>query len=384
MNMPDNRDSRRFWNRKTRELIPYVPGEQPRGQTLIKLNTNENPFPPPPEVCEAIQGFPVQRLRLYPDPSSLQLRECIAAHFGWFPSGIFVGNGSDEILAFAFQAFFGGKQDDPAGQRSPDISRADELVAPANCLAFPDITYSFYPVFARTNQIPYRLIKLDDDFGLPLARCLEPSAGLVLANPNAPTGIAVDLSDLSQIAASDPDRLIIVDEAYVDFGAASAVSLLSRYDNLLVIQTFSKSRSLAGLRVGYALGSAGLIEGLERIRDTFNSYTMDSLAQTAAAASLSAEDWFKETRNQIMATRDKSARSLQDLGFLVLPSSANFLFARHPAFKGRDLYQRLRQAGILVRHFNLPRIDDFLRISIGTAEDMENLVEALRSIITAR
>lgn len=374
MNKTGSSDARRFWNQKTSQLIPYVPGEQPRDRVFIKLNTNENPYPPPDEVLQAIRSYPAERFRLYPDPASHQLRQTLAAYFGLAESGVFVGNGSDEILAMAFQAFFTSR---------PDLERSARpgtpSLPPADCIAFPDVTYSFYPVYARTYDVPYRLIKLNPDFSLPLDQCLEPSAGLVLANPNAPTGMAISLPDLASLAAVDRDRLIVVDEAYVDFGASSAVSLLADYDNILVVQTCSKSRSLASLRVGYALAAPELVEGLERVRDSFNSYTLDSLAQVAAIAAFGAADWFEQTRSRIIATREQTASSLQKLGFQVLPSSANFLFARHPSYQGAALYQDLRQAGILVRHFSQPRIEDYIRITIGTGQEMEKMVAVLNA-----
>jgi histidinol-phosphate aminotransferase len=255
------------------------------------------------------------------------------------------------------------------------------FLPPSECLAFPDVTYSFYPVYARFYDIPFRLIRLNDDFSLPISACLEPSAGLVLANPNAPTGISASLGEIASIAAADRNRLLIVDEAYVDFGGDSAVSLMSEYDNILVIQTCSKSRALAGLRVGYALGAPGLVEGLERVRDSFNSYTLDCLAQTAAIAAFDASEWFEQTRRKIILTREKTAQSLRILGFQVLPSSANFLFVRHPVRSGADLYRDLRHAGILVRYFKLPRIENYLRISVGTDAQMDKLVEALSSLL---
>jgi histidinol-phosphate aminotransferase len=394
----DAGDARRLWNRKTKRLVPYVPGEQPRDRTFIKLNTNENPYPPPPEVISAIRSYPVERLRLYPDPASHLLRRKLADYFGVDENRIFVGNGSDEILAFAFQAFFptsqeaaravqdgtagSGRQLAPPGEtvavsseNTRDGLRADQMIT------FPDITYSFYPVYAESFDIPYRLMRLDDDFVLPLAACLEPSAGVVLANPNAPTGIAVGLDSIAAIADADRNRLVLVDEAYVDFGAESAVQLLDRFDNILVVQTCSKSRSLAGLRVGFAIGAPGLIEGLERMRDSFNSYTVDSLAQVAAIAAFDASSWFEQMRGRIATTREKTTRAMRELGFQVLPSCANFVFARHPGFVGAELYRMLRQTGILVRHFQRPRIEDFLRISIGTDDEMDQLIAALAALL---
>lgn len=363
-----DQDARRLWNRKTAGLVPYTPGEQPRGQTFIKLNTNENPYPPAPEVLEALKGYDGDRLRLYPDPSSLELRQVIADYHGLSAAQVFVGNGSDEILAMAFQAFFESAAPDRAGQ-------------PGQAIVFPDVTYSFYPVYARMYDIAYRTVALNEDFTLPMAECLAPSAGLVLANPNAPTGIAIGLSGLAELAGADRNRLILVDEAYVDFGADSAVALLADFDNLLVVQTCSKSRSLAGIRLGFALGAPPLIEALQRVRDSFNSYTIDRLAQVAGIAAFSAAAWFEETRARIIATRTAACDALAGLGFQVLPSSANFIFARRPGRAGGDLYQRLRQAGILVRHFNQPRIADHLRISVGTDEEMAELIRVLNKIL---
>jgi histidinol-phosphate aminotransferase len=374
--MENKPDAKRFWNDKTRQLTPYVPGEQPRDQAYIKLNTNECPYPPADEVVRAIREYPADRVRLYPDPASLRLRQCLGNYFGRDESCIFVGNGSDEILAIAFQAFFNSR---------PDLAKARgtvlDALPPSECIVFPDITYSFYPVYARFYDIPYRQVSLDEEFRLPVNDCLEPSAGLVLANPNAPTGIAASLSDIAAIAAADRSRLVMVDEAYVDFSGGSAVSLLDDYDNILVIQTCSKSRALAGLRVGYAIGAPELVEGLERVRDSFNSYTLDSLAQTAAIAAFGAAGWFERTRGKIMATREKTSSRLEGLGFRVLPSSANFLFASHPGLPGADLYRKLKEAGILVRHFQLPRIENFVRITIGTDENMERLADKLAELL---
>lgn len=366
MTQAEQSGSRRFWNRKTISLTPYTPGEQPRGQRFIKLNTNESPYPPAPEVVDALKRYDTDRLRLYPDPTSLNLRTAIAAYYGLSVAEVFVGNGSDEILAMAFQAFF-----------EPDSGSED----PGKMIVFPDVTYSFYPVYARMYNIPFRTVPLRDDFTLPLDACKAPSAGLVLANPNAPTGIAIPAADLAELADADRDRLILVDEAYVDFGAETAVPLLAAHDNLLVIQTCSKSRSLAGLRLGFAMGAPALIEALERIRDSFNSYTVDSLAQTAGTAAFQAAGWFEETRARIVRTRGTMAAGLAALGFEVLPSAANFLFVRHPDRSGQVLYEQLRQAGILVRHFNLSRIADHLRITVGTDDEAGELVHVLSRML---
>ncbi len=363
------RDARRLWSKKTHDLTPYIPGEQPRDRQFIKLNTNENPYPPAPGVLEALKSFSAERLKLYPDPTGLKLRTTIADYYGVPVEQVFAGNGSDEVLAMAFLAFFNRAGD------AADIKSAEQIV-------FPDVTYSFYPVYAQLYEIPYRRVPLNGDFTIPLAALAEPSAGIVLANPNAPTGIALTLDEVSQLAASNRDRLVIVDEAYIDFGGESAVSLLSEFDNLLVIQTMSKSRSLAGLRVGYAFGDPALISALERVRDSFNSYTLDTLAQTCAIASFRDGYWFETTRAQIMATRQRTLQSLEKAGFTVLPSAANFIFVSHVRFAGDLLYQKLRDAGILVRHFKQPRIENFLRISIGTDQEMSALLSALEQIIS--
>ncbi|MEA4889454.1 MAG: histidinol-phosphate transaminase [Clostridiaceae bacterium] len=362
---PDS-SATRLWNKRTARLVPYVPGEQPRGQTFIKLNTNENPYPPSPEVLNALSNFNYEQVRLYPDPTGLSLRQAIAAYYGLTIDQIFAGNGSDEVLAMAFQAFF---------------ETVDGPAKPEQEIVFPDITYSFYPVYARLYDIPYRLVRLGDDFTLPVADCLAPSAGLVLANPNAPTGRAIDIAQIAELAAADRNRLILIDEAYIDFGGESAVALLPDFDNILIIQTCSKSRALAGMRLGYALGAPALIEALRRVRDSFNSYTLDSLAQAAGAAAFGAAEWFERTRSLIIQTREKTARALRDLGFVVIPSSANFLFVSHPKISGADLYSRLRQAGILVRHFNQPRIKDYLRITVGSDENMAELIRVLQRLL---
>ncbi len=350
----------RFWNQKTASLTPYVPGEQPRGVKLIKLNTNENPYPPAPEVIQALKSFDYDRLRLYPDPSTIDLRSEVAAYYGLDKEQVFSGNGSDEVLAFAFQTFFDGK--------------GREVIS-------PDISYSFYPVYARMYDLNYRRIPLDQDFRVVVEDYCQPAKDVILANPNAPTGTALSLDQIEQIIRADLQRLVIIDEAYVDFGADSAVALIDRYDNLLVIQTVSKSRSLAGMRVGFALGNPKLIEGLERTRDSINSYTLDCLAQAAAAASFRAGEWFEKTRQKIISTRERVLVELESMGFVVLPSSANFVFASHTEHDASALAASLRAAGVLVRHFKIDRIEQFLRISIGTDEEMNILIDSLAEIL---
>lgn len=348
----------RFWSPIVRSLSPYVPGEQPKQDGIVKLNTNENPYAPSQRALTAIAAA-ADRLRLYPDPQSSALREVIAARYGVSSAEVFVGNGSDEVLAHAFQALL--QQDAP--------------------LLFPDITYSFYPVYCGLYGVTYAQVPLDADMHVRIADYRRPGSAVLLANPNAPTGIALARDAIEALVSEDPNRLVVVDEAYVDFGADSAVPLIARYDNLLVVQTLSKSRALAGLRVGFALGQRPLIEALERVKDSFNSYPLDCLAQAGAAAAIADEEWFQQTRQRIIASRDGLVRDLAGLGFEVLPSQANFLFARHPGHSGADLFARLRQRGVLVRHFQKPRIADFLRITVGTEEQCIRLIAELRGLV---
>ncbi len=348
----------RFWSPVVQTLSPYVPGEQPKQGGLIKLNTNENPYPPSPRVLAAISAA-AERLRLYPDPQATALRESIAARHGVAAEQVFVGNGSDEILAHTFQALL--KHDAP--------------------LLFPDITYSFYPVYSRLYDVSYDEVPLDADMRLRITDYRRPCSAILFANPNAPTGIALPRDAIEALLAEHPDQLVVVDEAYVDFGAESAVPLVARHDNLLVVQTLSKSRALAGLRVGFAIGQRPLIEALERVKDSFNSYPLDCLAIAGAVAAIEDDGWFQQTRRRIMASRESLARGLSGLGFEVLPSAANFVFARHPGRSGKELAAGLRQRGVLVRHFQKPRIQDFLRITVGTDEQCSRLIELARELV---
>ncbi len=348
----------RFWSPVVRNLSPYVPGEQPKQDGIVKLNTNENPYPPSPRVTAAITAA-TDRLRLYPDPRATALRETIAAHFRVAPEEVFVGNGSDEVLAHIFQALL-------------------QHEAP---LLFPDITYSFYPVYCRLYGIAHEEVPLDAAMRVRPADYRRAGSAILLANPNAPTGVALPRAAIEALASEHPDRLVVVDEAYVDFGAESAVPLVARHDNLLVVQTLSKSRALAGLRVGFAVGQPPLIEALERVKDSFNSYPLDALAIAGAVAAIEDEAWFEQTRRRIMASRDRLVRALAKLGFEALPSHANFVFARHPERRGAELFAGLRERGVLVRHFQKPRIEDFLRITVGTDEQCGRLIAALRELI---
>lgn len=351
--------SKKYWSELVRGLDPYVPGEQPKIDNLVKLNTNENPYGPSPQVLAAIGAATGDNLRLYPPPDADLLKEAIARYHGLGKGQVFVGNGSDEVLAHVFQAFFSGRDD----------------------ILFPDITYSFYPVYCGLYGIGYKTIPLAEDFTLAVADYRRANGGVIFPNPNAPTGIGLPLADIESLLAANTGSVVVVDEAYVDFGAESAVSLVNLYPNLLVVQTLSKSRSLAGLRVGFALGSAGLIEALERIKNSFNSYPLDQLAIAGAAASFEDEAYFQQTRTRVINSRDQLEEALTQRGFTVLPSLANFVFVRHPAFAGADLATRLREKSIVVRHFNKPRIDAFLRITVGTEEQQERLIEALDDIL---
>ncbi len=349
-----------YWSELVRQLNPYVPGEQPQIPGLIKLNTNESPYPPSPKVAEALEQADPAQLRLYPDPNSVRLKAALAQNADLEPNQVFVGNGSDEILAFVFMAFF--KQDQP--------------------LLFPDITYSFYPVYCQLLGIEARRIPLREDFSLALDDYPADNGGIIFPNPNAPTGMALPLSDIEALLKRNRNSVLVVDEAYVDFGAESAAALINRYNNLLVVQTFSKSRSLAGLRVGFALGSVELIEGLDRVKNSFNSYPIDRLAETAACAALEDRDYFERSSRQVIATRAWTVEALLKLGFEVLPSSANFVLARPPkSAQAEHLTQALRGKKILVRHFNKPRIQEYLRITIGTDEEMRQLLGALQALL---
>ncbi|MDR2878007.1 MAG: histidinol-phosphate transaminase [Chromatiales bacterium] len=348
----------RFWSAIVDGLDPYVPGEQPKLPNLIKLNTNENPYPPSPRVLDALRSEAGDALRLYPDPNSDALKQTIAAYHGLESAQVFVGNGSDEVLAHVFMAL---------------------LKKPAPLL-FPNISYSFYPVYCGLYEIDYREVPLRADYRIDPSDYCGPCGGIILPNPNAPTGIALPLSKIETLLSEHPDSVIVIDEAYVDFGADSAIALIKRYPNLLVVQTLSKSRSLAGLRVGFACGHADLITALERVKNSFNSYPLGRLAQKGAIAAFADEDYFQHTRRAIIASREQLCTELQELGFSVLPSTANFIFAAHPKHDASKLAAALRERQIIVRHFRKPRIDQHLRITIGTPQQCEALVGALREI----
>lgn len=349
-----------LWSPCIRDLRPYVSGEQPLVAPLIKLNTNENPYPPSPAVLAALHQASSSALRLYPDPDASQLKQAIADYYMVGADQVFVGNGSDEVLAHAFYAFF--QQDQP--------------------ILFPDITYSFYHVYCGLYQIAFKVVPLDASMQIQSADYRQPCGGVVFANPNAPTGIPLPLAAVEQIVQAQPDRVVLVDEAYVDFGGDSAVALVQSYPNLLIVQTLSKSRSLAGLRVGFAIGHPQLIEALERVKNSFNSYPLGRLALAGAVAAIEDEAYFQDKRASLMQTRERLGGQLRALGFVVWPSATNFLFARHPEHDAAALATALRERAILVRHFKLPRIDQYLRISIGTDAECDSLNAVLTEILT--
>ncbi|SMC36929.1 histidinol-phosphate transaminase [Papillibacter cinnamivorans] len=349
----------KYWSPRIRDLKAYVPGEQPRDRILVKLNTNENPYPPSAKVLEAVKNTADGRLRLYPDPDCVSFREAVARQYKLLPENVFPGNGSDELLAFCFLAFFG----------------------PGRPVLFPDITYSFYPVYADLFAVPFTPVPLDAEFRIPVSEFCRENGGVIFPNPNAPTGIPLAISQVETVLKANPDSVVIVDEAYIDFGGESAVGLIPRYPNLLVTHTLSKFRSLAGLRAGYALGDKELIAALDCVKNSFNSYTMDRVALAAAEAAVEDTEYFRLLAGRIAATRDKTAEALRSMGFLVLPSAANFLFASHKTVSGEYLQKGLRERGILVRRFQKPRIENFLRISMGTEEQMELLIKALEELL---
>jgi histidinol-phosphate aminotransferase len=351
----------RFWSRLTHDLTPYAPGEQPRIAELVKLNTNESPLGPSPRVLEAIRAEAADTLRLYPDPQATALRTALATYHQVRPDQVFVGNGSDEVLAHAFAALL--KHDAP--------------------LLFPDITYSFYPVYCRLFDIDFETVPLDEAMQVRVADYRRPCGAIIVPNPNAPTGVALSRTQIATLLDEHPDVPVVIDEAYVDFGAETAVPLVASYPNLLVVQTMSKSRGLAGLRVGYAIGDADLIEALTRVKDSFNSYPLGRPAQAGAIASLEDEAYFQQGRARVIEGRERLTRGLVGLGFEVPPSAANFVFARHPAHDGAALTAALRQRAVIVRHFSAPRICDYLRITVGAEGQIDRLLSALSDILGA-
>lgn len=347
------------WKDNLIKIEPYVAGEQPNKTDFIKLNANENPYPPSPAVVKAIARFSGEGLKKYPDANAKPLAEAIAKRAGLKRENVFVGNGSDDVLALCFRAFF--NSDKP--------------------IIYPDITYSFYPVWCDMLRIPYETIPVDEDFNINAADYKRPNGGVVIANPNAPTSIGRGLDFIREILDANRDSVVIVDEAYVDFGGVSSVPLLAEYENLVITQTFSKSRSMAGMRIGYALGNKEIIAALYAAKDSYNSYPLDSVAIAAGTASVEDEDYFRETIAKVIATRTSLTDELRKLGFDVKDSSANFVFAEHPVYRAKDICEYLKTRDIYVRYFSKARIDNRLRITVGTDEEIDALISALRDYI---
>ncbi|KQW38412.1 histidinol-phosphate transaminase [Rhizobacter sp. Root404] len=349
----------RFWSPVVHQLTPHTPGEQPRSPGILKLNTNENPYPPSPTVHRALSEAIADSLRLYPDPDSSELKLALAASVGLTAQHVFVGNGSDEVLAHTFHG----------------------LMSHGKPLLMPDVSYGFYPAYCRLYGVPFKLIPLADNLTLRvddyLTAVRQPYGGVLIANPNAPTGRLIQLSEIERLVEGCRESVVVIDEAYIDFGGDSAVSLVPRFENLLVVQTFSKARSLAGLRVGYAFGHPTLVEGLERVKSSFNSYPLDRIAQAGAAAALADVEYFHRTRDAVVRSRESLSLALESLGFEVQPSMANFVFVRHPRKSAQQLMSTLRSDGILVRHFNSPRTAEFIRITVGTPEQCARLIDSL-------
>ena len=355
----------KFWNDKIKEIEPYVPGEQPKDKKYIKLNTNENPYSPSEKVIEKIKSMSLKDLKLYPDPDVSELRKVIAEYFSKkideriTKEQIFVGNGSDEVLALIFMTFF---------------NKGDKVY-------YPDITYSFYPVYADLFDLKEVRIPLNENFEIEIDKYFGVDGHIIITNPNAPTSIALKLEEIEEIVKKNPNQLVVVDEAYVDFGAESAVKLVNKYDNVLVVQTFSKSRSFAGMRLGYAIGSENIIEGLNRLKFSFNSYTIDRISIEAGIESFKDDDYFVKINAKIIETREKTVKKLKELEFKVLNSSANFIFISHNKVFAGDLYKQLKDNGILVRYFAKDRIDNYLRVTIGTDEEMKIFIEKLEKLL---
>lgn len=349
----------KYWNERVHNLDPYVPGEQPKDRRYIKLNTNENPYPPAPGVLQAIKDAADDQLRLYPDPNEDELRAALAAHYNIQSDNIFVGNGSDEVLAFSFMTFF-----------SPDRP-----------VMFADITYSFYKVFANLCELQPAIIPLNDNFEIPVEAFCEQNGGAVIPNPNAPTGREIPVQAIRKILEADPDRVVIIDEAYVNFGGETVIPLIKDYPNLLVVHTLSKYSALAGIRVGYAFGDPELIQGLNRLKNSINSYTIDRLALAGAKAAIEEDDYYSQMAQRVIRTRENTVKILDEMGFSIIPSRANFIFITHPDYPAEDLFHKLRTRGILVRYFSQSRISDYLRVSIGTDEEMKQFVQTMRELL---
>ncbi len=349
----------REWENNIRKVTPYTPGEQPKQPDVIKLNTNENPYPPSPKVLDELRRMSTDTMRKYPDPTARELVSAIAEEYRLRTEQVFVGVGSDDVLAMCFLTFFNSQKP----------------------ILFPDITYSFYDVWAELFRIPYERPALNEKFEIVKEDYYKENGGVVFPNPNAPTGVQMPLADIEDILRHNQDVIVIVDEAYIDFGATSALGLLEKYENLLIVQTFSKSRSMAGMRIGYAFGSEELIRHLNDVKYSFNSYTMNETAIRLGTAAVCDSEYLEETRRRIMATRERAKQELAKLGFSFTDSQANFLFVTHESCPARELFEVLKEAGIYVRYFDKPRIDNYLRITIGTDEEMDALYRFLRDYL---
>lgn len=347
------------WEKNVRKVIPYVPGEQPQEEDIIKLNTNENPYPPSPKVQEAYMATEVGRFALYPDPAAGELVRALEEYYGLMPNQVFVGVGSDDVLSLAFLTFFNSGLP----------------------ILFPDITYSFYPVWADVYRIPYECPPLDDSFRIRAEDYKKKNGGIVIANPNAPTSIGMKADQIEEIIQANQDVVVIIDEAYVDFGGETVLPLINKYDNLLVVRTYSKSRSMAGMRIGFAMGNEALIRAMTDVKESINSYTMTMASIRVGAASLADEQYFQENLAKVVATREWCKKELELRGFDVLPSQTNFLFAKSEAISGQELFEKLREDKIFVRHFRGERIKEYLRITIGTDEQMKALLTILDKIL---
>lgn len=348
------------WENNVRKVIPYVPGEQPKENDIIKLNTNENPYPPSPKAVEALKSFDCSRMRLYPDPNSDILVNSLAKRYKVKPSQVFVGVGSDDVISMAFLTFF--NSDKP--------------------ILFPDITYSFYDVWADVYKIPYKTMPLDDNFRINKTDYFQENGGIIFPNPNAPTGVYESNEMIEEIVKANKNSIVIIDEAYIDFGGESCIGLTEKYDNLLVVQTFSKSRSMAGMRIGYAIGNEKIIKYMNDVKFSINSYTMNHVTQVCGAAAVEDEEYFIETIKKITDVRENTKKELKKLGFTFTDSKSNFLFVAHDKVKAETIFNELKSRKIYVRYWNKPRINNYLRISIGTAEEMEKLISALKEIVS--
>lgn len=348
-----------LWKKNLRNIEPYVPGEQSKDKDIVKINANENPYPPSPKAVEALKNFNAGNLRFYPSADAFPLKEAIAKYYGVETQNVFLGNGSDDVIALSFQAFF-----------NSDLP-----------IVYPDITYSFYPVWCRLLGIEYKTYPLDENFRINLSDYREPNGGVIIPNPNAPTSICEGREFVEKLIRCNQDSVVIIDEAYVDFGGESSIPLIKEYDNLLITGTFSKSRSLAGMRIGFAIGSRELISVLEAVKNSYNSYTVDSLSIAMGVASIEDDEYFKETIKKVIATRTRVMNEFRGLGFNVLDSSANFVLATHSEFEMKDMFEYLKSKKVFIRYFNLPRIDKYVRITIGTDEEMDIFLNEVKKYI---